>query len=646
MRIKISTSINNSAGQSAITAVFFLVAISLVIGAGFTSLGLKQINSSRIFLRSLQSYAASESGVEDVMLRISRKLPVDTNEILSIGGGNVTTATVNIGTDKEIIGSAAVNNFVRRAKVVMSEGAGAEYTFGIQVGEGGFCMDEGAQVIGNAYSSGNILGPSAGGCDRNPGGQGQKGIITGNASAGVGYSDNPNDSESNYEQNLAFGKTSPVIDIAQKFRFSTAGPAGRLWLFLRKVGNPPPLNVRIVRNSGGVPSNNLNDIMASSTIPASAVISNYLFVDIIFATSTLLSVNTDYWFILDASQNSNNYYEVGQDSGSSSDQKATADSSSPSAVWSNISGGDINFKIWQGAVTHKISDINISGIGWAHTIDDSIIGGDALAFSLSNSTVSGSVSADSISNCTINGDASYNSKVGCSVLGNQSTPNTAPPDPVFLPLPINAQQIQAWHDAAAAGGTYSGSCPYRPADGATIGPKLIPCDLEILNNRKIKLGGTVWVTGNIFLDNGSVLQLAPSYGSLSGALIGEHPLGETDHTHIVIYPGVVICGSEGYNTSTHSCNTPNGSYIHFLYINEPLMTSIHIENNVDGRAVFYDPHGRIKIQNGAHVRSAVVSYEFHMYQNTFLEFAEDLQAVGFTEGPLGAFLIKNWREVE
>ena len=637
---------NYNKGQAAITVAIFFLIVSLIVGAGFASLGLRQTQSSNIFIRSLTSSAAAESGLDDVLLRISRGMSVDSTEILTVGEGTAETVITDIGNDKEVRAEGDMANIIRRTKALISGGPGVEYDFGVQVGQGGFCMDSNSSVISNVYASGDILGPAGGGCDRS-GGSGTA-TITGNASVANGFEDDPDDQEDNYDQTLLFGKTSPTIDIAQRFRFSVAGPAGRLWIFLRKVGDPGPLNVRVVKNVNGSPSNNPNDMLAEETIPAEEILHFYTFVDVFFATSATLSGNTDYWFILDApAANATNYYEVGQDSGSGSGQKYTIDSANSSAIWNELSGADLNFKIWRGGVLHKIDDMDISGQSWAHTITNSNTSNDALAFSLSNSVVNGSVYANSISNCTIQQNAYYNTKSGCVISGNQITPTTPPSDPPRQSLAlISPLQLEFWRNEAKATGTYSGSCPYRPADGAIIGPLFVPCDIEIRSNRTVTLAGTVWVNGNIILESNSVVQLHPSFGSLSGALVGEFPLGGGTHKHIDIQSGTVICGSEGYNDTTNECNTGNGSYIHFIYINEPLLTSIHINSNVEGRAIFYDPHGRIKIHSGAQVHSVVVSYEFYMYSNSLLDFEENLKSVGFMNGPPGLFLIKDWRAIE
>ena len=647
---KIMTTTQTSSGQAAIVVVLFLLGVSLVTATGFGSLGERNIRGSKATLNAFKSYVSAESGVEDVTYRLANELPVDASETLSINGGSVETTYTSIGNDKEIVGEGAIANLQRKAKVLMTPGAGVEYGYGIQVGEGGFCMDGNSEVVGDVLTGGNVLGPGASGCDRS-GGSGSV-TLTGNVSVANGFNDEPDDETEDadedeyYDSTQDFGKTSPTIDIAQRFRFGTTGPTGRLWLFLRKVGNPSDLGVRVVKNASGNPSTDPADTIASTTISASDVLTFYTFVETLFPESGTVEAGTDYWFILDTANDSSNYYQMGKVNDSSSGQKATADSGSESATWSSISGGDFSFRIWRGDVTHKIDDMDITGAAWAYHIENSNVSNDVLARTVVDTDILGSVFADSITDCTVLGDAHYNTESGCVISGTRTTPTTPPDIVPYAPLAlISPAQMQAWHDEAVGGGTQTcQSGEYKPADGATIGPTFIPCDLHIDNGRKIKLGGTVWVTGDIRIDNNAVLMLDPSFGTFSGALIGERPLGEDEHTHLELRQGVIVCGSEGYNSGTQKCNTSNNSFVHFIYINEPLRTSIHIENNVEGRAIFYSPQGRIKIQNGAQVRSVLVGYEFHMYPNSLLEFDEAMREVGFTEGPPGAFTIKDWRE--
>ncbi|HEY4487116.1 MAG TPA: hypothetical protein VJB70_05330 [Candidatus Paceibacterota bacterium] len=639
-----------TSGQAAIAVVLFLLGISLLTATGFGALEERNIRGSKATLNALKSYASAESGVEDVTYRLANELAVDASETLAINDGSVTTTYTTTGNEKEIVGEGEIANLQRKAKVLMTPGSGVEYGYGIQVGEGGFCMDGNAEVIGDVLTTGDVAGPNASGCDRS-GGSGSVTLI-GNVSVANGFNDDPDDETEDagedeyYDSTQDFGKTSPTIDIAQRFRFDASGPAGRLWLFMRKVGDPGDLGVRIVKNASGNPSTNPADVIASTTISASDILTFYTFVDVIFPEGGTIQPGTDYWFILDTASNTSNYYQIGKVNDSSSGQKATANSASQSATWSSISGGDFSFRIWRGDVTHEIDDMDITGAAWAYHIEDSNVSNDVLAQTIEDTDVVGSVFADSITDCTVLGNASYNTESGCVISGTRTTPTTPPDTVPYAPLAlISPAQIQAWHDEAVAGGNQTcSSGEYKPADGTIIGPKFIPCDLHIDNNRKIKLAGTVWVTGNIEIDNNAVLMLDPSFGTFSGALIGERPLGEDDHTHIELSPGVVVCGSEGYNSGTQECNTSNNSFIHFLYINEPLRTSIHIENNVEGRAVFYSPHGRIKIHNNAQVHSVVVGYEFHMYPNSLLEFDEGMREVGFTQGPPGAFIINDWRE--
>lgn len=152
-----------NSGQAAITTVIFFVIISVIIGSGLASLGLRQIRSSRILIKSIQAHAASESGLEDVMLRIANNMAVDTSEILTVGESVVETNTQDVGQDKEIESYADMATIIRKTKVVMAQGAGGTgvaFGFGAQVGEGGLIMKNGSTVDGNVFSNGSMVSES------------------------------------------------------------------------------------------------------------------------------------------------------------------------------------------------------------------------------------------------------------------------------------------------------------------------------------------------------------------------------------------------------------------------------------------------------------------------------------------------------
>lgn len=157
--------LKNNSGQAAITTVIFFVIISVIIGSGLASLGIKQIQSSRVLIKSIKAYAASESGLEDVVLRSTNGMNVDLTETLIVGGSEIETVTQDIGETKEINSVADNENIIRKSKIVLVQdinGVGVSFGFGAHVGDGGIILNNGSTVDGNVFSNGNMISDSNG----------------------------------------------------------------------------------------------------------------------------------------------------------------------------------------------------------------------------------------------------------------------------------------------------------------------------------------------------------------------------------------------------------------------------------------------------------------------------------------------------
>lgn len=136
----------------------------------FASLGLtfmlsktiyQDLQSYRMLANSKQSYFAAESGVEDVVYRyLTSGLAVDLTEGLTLADASViTTSVLDTGNAQLLIdGVGTENTAVRKVSATLLIGSGASFNFGVQTGNGGFLIRNGAKVIGNVFSNGNITG--------------------------------------------------------------------------------------------------------------------------------------------------------------------------------------------------------------------------------------------------------------------------------------------------------------------------------------------------------------------------------------------------------------------------------------------------------------------------------------------------------
>jgi len=151
---------NKQEGQAILMVVFIflLLMLSVVLGVAITQLSTTRI--VRGFEGSIQSYTAAESLLEDTIYRLNNSYDVASVEALTIDGVVVTAAITDISNGKNIIVEGDANNRIRRVETNVILGSGVAFHFGVQVGAGGFIMDNNSFVVGNVYSNGSIEGSS------------------------------------------------------------------------------------------------------------------------------------------------------------------------------------------------------------------------------------------------------------------------------------------------------------------------------------------------------------------------------------------------------------------------------------------------------------------------------------------------------
>jgi Tfp pilus assembly protein PilE len=266
--------------------------------------------------------------------------------------------------------------------------------------------------------------------------------------------------------------------------------------------------------------------------------------------------------------------------------------------------------------TGTIDGVAINGNATAHNIKNNTVGKDANGTALTSSTVNVNGSFASITSCTIKGTAKYNTRTSCTVNGTATTPNpSVPPDPAYLPLPIDAATITQWENDGAAGGTTSGNLTIN--SNQSLGPRKITGDLTI--NATLTVTGTLWVQGNITFGNNSIMQLSSSYGSLSGVVIAG-TLGTTTK-------GVVDLGN---NAQILGSGT-TGSYLLMLSQNaDHSGTAISVSNNVSG-AIFYAGSGVIDVSNNAGAKE-ITGYKLHLNNNATITYESGLSNANFSSG--------------
>ncbi len=247
--------------------------------------------------------------------------------------------------------------------------------------------------------------------------------------------------------------------------------------------------------------------------------------------------------------------------------------------------------------------------------------------------------AHTIQNSTIDKDAYYQVINGSSV-GGVSHSNS--PDQATTTLPVSDATIATMEADAAAGGTYSGSCPYNTPNAVMLGPIKINCDTVNIAGDTVTLTGPVWVAGNISVTGSAVIKVDPSLGNKSVAIIADKPTDHTDSSIITLDNSAQFQGSgtKGsfvalFSQNNRAENGGNGS-------GEEAITA---KQSVSGGVLLYAAHGEIHLYNSVSLKE-VTAYRLRLSNSAQVVYDTGLVNLLFTSGPSGGYVFDKWREVQ
>ncbi len=169
-------------GQAIITAVLFFLFISGLVVSGVVAPITRRVQSVRDFYHSRESYFVSEASNEDVVYRIKNGKQYSSTETLSLSNETATTTTATVGTILQVTSTGASDLRIRKSQTDLSLGSGTSFNYGVQVGNGGFALENNASVNGNIYSNGPITGGQANIVSGDAVSAGATGAIIGNGS--------------------------------------------------------------------------------------------------------------------------------------------------------------------------------------------------------------------------------------------------------------------------------------------------------------------------------------------------------------------------------------------------------------------------------------------------------------------------------
>jgi hypothetical protein len=617
---------NYRAGMAIMISVIFLMLISLVAVTGYVTPAVRETQVVRGAANSNKSYFLSEAAQEDAIYRIKTGKQYQSNYNFTIGND---TAAVNITTNggvKTIQTDGVSADNYRKVKTMLAVASTeSNFHYGVQIGAGGLNLKKNSVVNGSVYSNGSII------CENDCAGA----KIMGDAWVAGAAAATADQESLTAGSDFIVGKTvssRDQWDAAQSFKPSADNVITKVSLYLKKVGNPGDATIRIIRDKSSEPGGSSYE-QTSGTLVASTVTTNYGWIDATFSSNPALNGGSTYWIVLDASNNSSNYWVWGYATANpyaDGQGKYSKDWSASNPTWNNVNASansDLAFKAYLGGAPTSIDGMLVTGDAHANTILNSQVCGNAYYNTI-----------DSTSYSFLNAPGSP-----CPTPYTPGTAFTPYADPPSVAMPISDANISAWETDAVAGGTIAG--PYSPATGTHIGPKKITGNLNLnTNGATYYIDGPIWVVGNIDISNNVKIILNPSFGTLSTMIIADDPANRSTVGTISVKNGVDVCGSAGYNSGTNACNPSNGSYIMLLSTYSGSDKAITLENGSDG-AIFYTSAGKIEVEQTASAKQ-VTGYEVELENNATITYESGLANVQFSAGPSASFEINSWREVQ
>jgi len=271
-----------------------------------------------------------------------------------------------------------------------------------------------------------------------------------------------------------------------------------------------------------------------------------------------------------------------------------------------------------GTITDSLT---IAGDG--NNMKDVTVGGDAVAYSCTDSTITGSllhVVGGVVDGCTAGGG-----------ITSQAT-STAP-----IALPISTSTISNWKQDAINGGTISAGDFNPPKDSTSIiGPGVIVGDMILKNGQIVILTGTVYVQGDIDIDDGKAsITLSAQYGSNSGIMLTDGWI------HIKNNAFLAGSGQEGSNLMILTTSGCDGtSSVGCTHHN----AAVDLHNNASG-AIIYAGDGFVHLHNNVEVKE-ITAYKLELTNNAVIKYESGLANSMFSSGPSGGWQISSWIEIE
>lgn len=585
------------AGQAAILSVLMIFVLGFLTVDGVSSLTIRHRRITTDIVTGLQSYYAAESGIEDAMLRNLNSEMLFSEQSFTLGETTVTTDVVDENNTITITTAADTNNRTRKMRAVLSLAtSSADFSAGLQSGEGGIDINNNATVSGDVYSGGDIVGNAT--------------TISGNLTVVDGLSAKWQLSGVPESATQSFTFANNVTsrrDTAQSFVIS--GQSGlvsvaRVELYLGRVGLPDDLLVRITSDNGNKPR---NTDLARQTLVVEAVPTSPGWVMVTFDNPAEVN-NGKYWIVLDGDTGTSSKYYTWWHDNNGGAGVATSNWASISASWGTAGiVGDFATRVWLAPENHE-----------GNKAEDMIVAGRLKANLAIDNTAGG---------------------MPCPQAGNVDCVDSSA---AALPFPLTDDNIAAWQATAATGGTCSttsspacnstGDLVLNTGDEIEIGPMVIPGRLALAGNSKLIVNGPLWVQERFTMDNSSIIELGESYtaGVSEVIVVGD---GDEDGDVSLGNDAAFIGAGAGSSILVISTKNDTDNY------------SITINNNAGGDVLYFAPNTCIRMSNSGEAKALVGycvkldNYGAINYDSLLNKFSTSSNFTGVT------YHISEWQEI-
>jgi hypothetical protein len=152
---------NNDHGAAMMMFAVFVFLLSMTIIIGISRPAIREFSLTKNTLDSKQAYFLAESGVEDAFYRVKTGKNISASESLVLSSTTATTTITNLSSgDKEIESLSSTNSYQRKVNLLLTQGVGTSFYYGMHSGTGGVTMNNSSSIIGNLYSNGSISASS------------------------------------------------------------------------------------------------------------------------------------------------------------------------------------------------------------------------------------------------------------------------------------------------------------------------------------------------------------------------------------------------------------------------------------------------------------------------------------------------------